>query len=90
MRPIDVIPSKRLKHIPSGKTYSTYGACPATGKPGDTHKDYETITIGWTVLNDNGTVGCGRPPWENKEAAETFLFQHGSSFDVQKYKNKNR
>jgi hypothetical protein len=72
-KPIRVIPSKRLKHKITGRTASVYGAHPASGTPGDTWNDWEIVQVGWTVENDNGTVGCGRVPWATPEGAQAHI-----------------
>jgi hypothetical protein len=89
MRPIDVIPSRRLRHTTTGRTASLYGAHPATGAPGDTRKDWTVETVGWTVANDDGTYGCGRQPWATREGAEAYFFQHGHPTQVAAYKARH-
>ncbi len=73
MYPVEVIPSKVWKHKITGSTASIYGACPASYAPGDTAQDWEIVQVGWTVRNDNGTIGVGKRPWPTKEAAELYL-----------------
>jgi hypothetical protein len=71
--PIKVIPSRRWQHKRDGRCASIYGACPASGAVGDTIDDWHIVDVGWTVQNDDGTVGIGRHPWTKKENADKFL-----------------
>ena len=70
--PIDIIPAKRYRHKTTGRTASTYGACPASGAPGDRTEDWEIVTVGWTTSNNDGTIGFGRQPFATAESCLAF------------------
>jgi hypothetical protein len=72
MRVLEVIPSRRWRHV-SGRTASIYGALPWTGAGGNTQADWKMETSGWTWVNDNGTIGLGRPPAATREEAEEVM-----------------
>jgi hypothetical protein len=73
MRVLKVIPSRKLRNKVDGRIASPYGAHPATGAPGNNYSDWEMITVGWTWLNSNGTIGLGRAPAETREEAEAIM-----------------
>lgn len=73
MKPTKIIPSRRWQHKTTKRTASVYGACPASGAPGDTHKDWEIVDVGWTTANDNGTVGLCRPPFATAEGLQAHV-----------------
>lgn len=79
MRILRVIESKVWRHT-SGRTASIYGACPWTGRPGDTQADWQMETWGWTWENSNGTIGLGRVPAKTREEAEAVMATHNARF----------
>jgi hypothetical protein len=62
MRIVKVIPSRVWRDVTTGKTASIYGCKPEGG-------DWFIETVGWTWLNDNGTVGLGRVPAKTESEA---------------------
>lgn len=75
MKPIEAIPSKRWRNKKTGAIASLYGAVPWT-TPAE-KADWEVETVGWTVRNDNGTIGIGREPWKTKEEADAYVASRG-------------
>ena len=67
--PVTVIPSRAWRHT-SGRTASIYGASPWTN-PAD-KPNWALVERGWTTLNPDGTVGCGRPPCATQEEAQAL------------------
>ncbi len=72
MRVVEIVPSRRWRHK-SGRAASVHGACPWTGRAGDTREDWTLEVSGWTWLMSNGTVGLGRVPATTYEEAETIM-----------------
>ena len=68
------IESKVWQHI-SGRTASIYGACPWSGRDGDTRTDWSLTSRGWTIQRDDGTVGSGRKPFATRTEAEEYIVQ---------------
>lgn len=60
MKILEVIESKRWKHIKTGQTASIYGAVPYTNESDKPNWTIETVGYTWKL--DNGTVGLGRVP----------------------------
>ncbi len=76
-----VIPARRWTNILTGATASVHGAVPYLS---DAQKDDWVIkTVGYSIQNDDGTIGQGRPPYPTQEAAQAaidanpFAFKHG-------------
>ena len=59
-----VVEARVWKH-PDGRTASVTGAYPGPG--------YEMKVVGWTIKWEDGSFGCGRPPWACKPDAELFV-----------------
>jgi len=72
-RILGVLPARQWRHKFSGRTASIYGAVPWTGGLGNTEKDWEMVTVGWTWENANGTIGLGRIPAKTKDEAEKVM-----------------
>lgn len=66
MKVIEVIESKQWRHA-DGRTASLYGAVPYTSEADKSN--WSVVTVGYTWLNDNGTVGLGRVPAKTREEA---------------------
>lgn len=66
MKPIAIIESKRWENKKTGQTASLYGSLPYY----DDGKDWKVVTVGYTVQNDNGTVGNGRIPFKTLAEAK--------------------
>lgn len=65
----EVIESKALRNVKTGRVVSLYGAHPDANNPAD----WEIFSRGWTVRNvKTGVVGVGRKPWETRDEAEAF------------------
>ena len=64
-----VVESKVWQHKETGRKVSPYGSCPWVS---ETEKaNWELISQGWTLFDRQAnTVGCGRVPWSNREAAQ--------------------
>lgn len=72
-----VIPSRRWQHV-SGRTASVYGAVPYVS---DADKaDWEIVTVGYSIQNDDGTVGQGRPPYATEAEAQAVLDRNPQAF----------
>ena len=67
--PVTVIPHRHWRHV-SGRTASIYGAHPATSQAD--RPNWTMVEHGWTTLNPDGTVGCGRPPCATQEEAQAL------------------
>lgn len=66
-----VIPSRRWKNAVTGATASVYGALPYVS---DADRDNWAVeTVGYSIQNDDGTVGSGRPPYPTAEAAQAAI-----------------
>lgn len=68
-----IIPSRRWKHKATGATASLYGAVPWSGAPGDRKEDWVLEDVGYTIQWEDGTIGVGRPPFNSKAEAESWL-----------------
>jgi hypothetical protein len=72
-----VIPAKHWKHKgPGSSTASIYGAVPWTGAKGNCKEDWEMVEDGFTIAWPDGTVGIGRPPFANRDAAQKWVDEH--------------
>ena len=76
-----VVPARVWSNILTGATASVRGAVPYLS---DAQKDDWVIkTVGFSIQNDDGTIGQGRPPYPTAEAAQAaidanpFAFKHG-------------
>jgi hypothetical protein len=67
--PVTVIPHKHWRHV-SGRTASIYGASPWTSQADK--PNWTLVERGYTTLNPDGTVGCGRPPCATIEEAQAL------------------
>lgn len=61
MKPLAIIEAKRWKDTKTGATCSMYGVRPYEAETWVLEK------VGYTVRNDNGTVGNGRVPFKTLE-----------------------
>jgi hypothetical protein len=71
MYPVSVIPARSWKHLQSGHTASLHGAVPYSSEAD--RDEWEIVQTGWTVVNDNGTIGIGQKPWATREEAEAYM-----------------
>lgn len=67
MRVIKVVESQVWVNSTNGQRASPYGACP-WGSEAD-RPNWKLVTVGYTWVNDNGTVGLGRMPAKTYEEA---------------------
>lgn len=63
-----VITASKLVHKATGKAISPFSALPY-GDPAD----WERVTTGYTIQWDDGTVGCGRPPFATAAEAQAII-----------------
>ena len=68
--PCTVIPSRRWRHVPTGRTASPYGASPWTSEAD--RPNWTMENNGWTIENPDGTIGCGRSPCATYEEAQAL------------------
>lgn len=71
MHVVRVIEAKRYRHLPTGRTASTRGACPWTSEA--ERAQWVCETVGWTWERSDGTVGLGRRPAETRAEAEAVM-----------------
>lgn len=73
-----VIPSRRWRNSVTGATASIYGAVPYVS---DADKaNWEVITVGYSIQNDDGTVGQGRQPYATEAEAQAVLDRNPHAF----------
>lgn len=60
---------------PNGRTASLYSAQPWSTD--EESKAWSIVSTGWTILWDDGTQGCGRPPFKTEAEARAFLERVG-------------
>lgn len=60
-----IIPHKFYFNKSTNETASFYGAWPGPG--------YEVVSKGYTIMNQDGTIGIGRKPFEDRLQAERWL-----------------
>lgn len=68
--PCTVIPSRRWRHAPTGRTASLYGAAPWTSAADK--GNWQIEESGFTIQNPDGTIGCGKPPSATIEEAQAL------------------
>ena len=66
-----VIVYKQWRHKRTGATASVTGAAPFTNARDEAQ--WEMVEAGFTVEWNDGTRGCGRPPFATEAQAELFL-----------------
>lgn len=71
MRIIEVIESRRWKHVKTGRTASFYGAVPYSG--GADKSQWCIEIVGYTWRLDNGTIGLGRQAVKTRQEAEEMM-----------------
>lgn len=71
-----VIPSRRWQNAVTGATASIYGAVPYVGEAGD----WAIVTVGFSIQNDDGTVGQGRPPYATEAEAQAAIDRNPHAF----------
>lgn len=73
-----VIPSRRWQNSVTGATASVYGAVPYVS---DADKaDWAIVTVGYSIQNDDGTIGQGRRPYASEAEAQAVLDANPHAF----------
>lgn len=67
MKILKVIESKRWENKIDGRTVSIYGAVPYSNSTDMQH--WHIVSVGWTWLTSDGTVGLGRQPAKTYDEA---------------------
>jgi hypothetical protein len=71
MATAEVIPARRWVNSVTGQTASIYGAAPYGGDRD--RVNWSIKDSGFTIRHPNGTVGCGRLPFDTREEAESWI-----------------